>query len=67
MLRSFTAHEFDANMTPTGNCWFFQAGTLEEAVINCLYTCRLTYGRAFVGPTGRTVYGNGKAYAIVEA
>ncbi len=67
--KTYQAHEFvydDASIRPTGLVSTYMAGTMHEAVQHVLYATRVKDGNAYVGTTGRVVYGSGKAKAIVE-
>jgi hypothetical protein len=68
--RIFRAVEWEVSPTgeflrETGTVRYHQCPTAKDAVDSVLYTARLKDGSARVGPSGRVVYTNGRAYAIV--
>lgn len=70
MTTTFKATEFDTTtMQPTGRVEVYMVETaepVEQAVKSCLYTRKLKDGRAFIGPSGRTVFAGNRCYSITK-
>ena len=63
----FKVTEFERNtMKPTGVTEQYSAEDIHEAARNVLYTKKLVNDKAFIGPSGRTVFCGSFCYAITE-
>ncbi len=62
---NFIATEYvKNNYEPTGTTEIYQANTVQDAVLKCLYTRKLSNGNAKLGPSGRVIHSNNSLWTV---